>query len=317
MKLPSLLPSLAIHQFETLAEIPPETEWYANKGNALTQRAYKTDIQEFIRFIGIREIGNLRRVSRAHVIAWRDTLKQRDLAPATIRRKLASLSSLYGYLCEKNAVLGNPVDGVERPQARGRKTEGSTPVLGDDQAAKLLAAPATDTLRDVRDRAILATLLYHGLRRAELCALKVKDLQHREGVPHFAVKGKGDKDRYVPVHPAALELISAYVARSGHGKELHGPLFRASKQRKGMAQHLDGSSIYRMVRKYAVLTGIDAESRICVHSTRATAATNALSNDADIAKVQNWLGHADISTTRLYDRRHTRPEESPTFKISY
>jgi site-specific recombinase XerD len=70
--------------------------------------------------------------------------------------------------------------------------------------------------------------------------------------------------------------------------------------------------------KYAKLTGIAAEAvGVSVHSMRATAATNALSNEADIAKVQEWLGHANVSTTRLYDRRKTRPEDSPTFHVTY
>jgi integrase/recombinase XerD len=60
-----------------------------------------------------------------------------------------------------------------------------------------------------------------------------------------------------------------------------------------------------------------ARKRLCVHSMRATATTNALSNEADIAKVQEWLGHANVSTTRLYDRRKTRPEDSPTFHVKY
>ena len=78
-------------------------------------------------------------------------------------------------------------------------------------------------------------------------------------------------------------------------------------------------SVYQdIVRHYAREVGlIDAIPGICVHSMRATAATNALSNNADIAKVQEWLGHADISTTRMYDKRQSRPEDSPTFKIRY
>lgn len=72
------------------------------------------------------------------------------------------------------------------------------------------------------------------------------------------------------------------------------------------------------MRKYGPETGISTEvNGLCVHSRRATAATNALSHDSDIAKVQEWLGHANVSTTRLYDRRKTRPEESPTFKVKY
>lgn len=71
-----------------------------------------------------------------------------------------------------------------------------------------------------------------------------------------------------------------------------------------------------VVRKYARVLGLDP-SAVCVHGLRATAATNALDHEADIAKVQEWLGHASIATTRLYDRRKTKPEDSPTFKVSY
>jgi hypothetical protein len=81
----------------------------------------------------------------------------------------------------------------------------------------------------------------------------------------------------------------------------------------------DPGSIYRnIVMKYAKATGISAEAiSVCVHSMRATAATNALSNEADIAKVQEWLGHANVSTIRLYDRRKSKPEDSPTFHVKY
>jgi site-specific recombinase XerD len=71
-----------------------------------------------------------------------------------------------------------------------------------------------------------------------------------------------------------------------------------------------------VVKKYARQIGIEANA-ICVHGLRATAATNALDHDADIAKVQEWLGHSNIATTRLYDRRTMKPEDSPTFKVSY
>jgi len=80
---------------------------------------------------------------------------------------------------------------------------------------------------------------------------------------------------------------------------------------------LTGHAIYKnVVQKYARQLGIEPRA-ICVHGLRATAATNALDHAADIAKVQEWLGHSSISTTRLYDRRKTKPEDSPTFKVSY
>jgi site-specific recombinase XerD len=138
--------------------------------------------------------GGIPTVTRAHLIAWRDELRQRELGGATIRHRLASLASLFEYLCEKNAVTHNPVKGVERPKSESG--EGKTPAIGDHQARDLLAAPDADTIKSKRDRAILSTLLFHALRREELCKLKVKDFRHaRKGVPHLKVSGKGGTTR--------------------------------------------------------------------------------------------------------------------------
>ena len=196
---------LTVAQFEKLSDVPPEIEWLANITNEKTRRAYKIDASEFSEFLGLRKPEDFRTVTRAHVIAWRETLEGRELSGPTIRRKLSALSSLYEYLCERNAVAGNPVDGVKRPLANSN--EGSTPALSDEQARRLLEAPPEDTIKGLRDRAILATLLYHGMRREEVCGLAVKDIQSREGVKHFKVKGKRDKIRYVPLHPLAQRLI--------------------------------------------------------------------------------------------------------------
>ena len=98
-----------------------------------------------MRFAGIQRPEEFRTVTRAHVIAWRDELSRRGLGGATIRHRLASLASLFEYLCEKNAVTHNPVKGVERPKAESG--EGKTPALGDHQARELLAAPDEDSLK--------------------------------------------------------------------------------------------------------------------------------------------------------------------------
>ncbi len=310
---------LTPEQVEHLAEVPPELEWLANITNEKTRRAYTIDVREFSEFLGLRKPEEFRTVTRAHVIAWRETLERRDLSPPTIRRKLSALSSLFEYLCERNAVAGNPVDGVKRPMANSN--EGSTPALSDAQARRLLDAPPEDSVKGIRDRAILATLLYHGLRREELCGLRIKDIQSREGVKHFKVKGKGDKIRYVPLHPLAQRLIEQYLSLAGHSTDSDGALFRPVRNNRTgeLERSLNANSIYRnIVRKYGQETGLNIEvNGLCVHSMRATAATNALSHEADIAKVQEWLGHANVSTTRLYDRRKTRPEDSPTFRVRY
>jgi site-specific recombinase XerD len=88
----------------------------------------------------------------------------------------------------------------------------------DGQARALLEAPSENTLKGKRDRAILATFLHHGLRCEELCGLRVRDLQSRQGVPHLRIFGKGAKVRYVPAHPLALERIHDYLQAAGHGQ---------------------------------------------------------------------------------------------------
>jgi integrase/recombinase XerD len=305
---------LTAEDFLRLADVPPEVEWFANLTNRCTRRAYENAIKDFMGFTGIRKPEEFRTVTRAHVIAWRDDLVQRERSGSTIRHRLAALASLFDYLCDKNAVTHNPVKGVKRP--KNDSQEGRTPALGDHQARKLLAAPDGDSLRTFRDKAILATLLYHALRREELCKLKVKDFkQERRGVPHLKVAGKGGKTRYVPLHPAAGGLIHDYLELAGHGADEAGALFRPVRNNtgSGLGKAITPDGIYKIVRAYSSELGFT----IGVHALRATAATNALDHQADIAKVQEWLGHANITTTRIYDHRKTRPEDSPTFKVNY
>jgi integrase/recombinase XerD len=305
---------LTAAEFHRLAEVPPEIEWFANIRNRSTRRAYENAIRDFMRFTGIVRPEEFRTVTRAHVIAWRDDLARRGLGGATIRHRHAALSSLFEYLCEKNAVTHNPVKGVKRPRAESG--EGKTPAIGDHQARELLTAPGDETIKEKRDRAILSTLLYHALRREELCKLKVKDFRNmRRGVPHLTVSGKGEKTRYLPLHPGTNELIYDYLEAAGHGEDENGALFRPIRNNRtgDLEKALDPDMVYKLVRGYSAELGFE----IGAHALRATAATNALDHQADIAKVQEWLGHANIATTRIYDHRKTRPEDSPTFKVDY
>ena len=305
---------LTAAEFHRLADVPPEVEWFANLSNPNTRRVYENAIRDFMLFTGIERPEEFRIVTRAHIIKWRDELVRRGLGGSTIRHRLASLASLFEYLCEKNAVTHNPVKGVERPKTESG--EGKTPALGDHQARKLLDAPLDDTIKSKRDRAILSTLLFHALRREELCKLKVKDFRHaRKGVPHLKVSGKGGKTRYLPLHPGTNALINDYLDAAGHDADESGALFRSvSNNRTGRAERaITADGVYKLVRAYSGQLGFE----IGAHALRATAATNALDHQADIAKVQEWLGHANISTTRIYDHRRTRPEDSPTFKVAY
>jgi site-specific recombinase XerD len=305
---------LTAAEFHQLADAPPAVEWFANLGNPSTRRVYATAVSDFMRFAGVGRPEEFRIVTRAHIIAWRDDLMRRGLGGGTIRHRLASVASLFDYLCDKNAVTLNPVKGVERPKTESG--EGKTPTMADHQARKLLVAPQEETVRSKRDRAILSTLLFHALRREELCKLKVKDFRHvRKGVPHLKVAGKGGKTRYLPLHPGTNGLINDYLEAAGHGGDDGGALFRPVRNNTTgrLDQAITPDGVYKLVRAYSARLGFE----IGAHALRATAATNALDHEADIAKVQEWLGHANIATTRIYDHRRTRPEDSPTFKVAY
>ena len=302
-------------EFQGLASVPSASEWFANLDNPRTRRAYQGDITDFCTFIGISDPAQFRTVTRAHVLAWRATLEGRVLSGATIRRKLAALASLFDHLLECNAVAGgNPVHGVKRPKID--TNEGKTPALADHQAKALLDAPDPETLKGQRDRAILAVLLYHGLRREEAARLYIEDIQERRGIKHLRIHGKGGKLRYLPLHPVAAERLHTYLNASGHHVEqARAPLFSPLRG-PNTGVGISGAGIYTLVGVYAKAAGIEVAG-LGVHGLRATAATNALEHEADIAKVQQWLGHANISTTKIYDRRDSRPEDSPTFKVRY
>ncbi|MEJ6579807.1 MAG: site-specific integrase [Akkermansiaceae bacterium] len=122
----------------------------------------------------------------------------------------------------------------------------------------------------------------------------------------------------VPIHPAALRLVEEYLEQAGHREERSGPIFRtlSNNRDEDNPAPLSQSSLYRnVIKKCSLVAGLDV-ARVSNHTMRATSATNALSNSADIAKVQEWLGHANVSSTELYDRRPSKPEDSPTFPNS-
>ena len=149
----------------------------------------------------------------------------------------------------------------------------------------------------------------------------MRDLQQREGILHLRIEGKGDKICFLPVAAKAARLIKESLEVAGHGEDWTGPLFRPGKNNTTgtLNKPLHPASVYhKAVRHYGQQVGINQDVHgFCVHSLRATATTNALEHNADIAKVQEWLGHANVSTTRLYDKRKNRPEDSSTFRVDY
>jgi hypothetical protein len=207
--------------------------------------------------------------------------------------------ALFEHLCDRNAVTHNPAKGVARP--RSETGEGKTPALGDHQASKLLDAPdgnrskllrqgrlsdADDSARNKRDRPILSTLLFHALRREELCKLKVKDFRHaRKRVPHL---GRGGKRRYLPLPAGTNGLINDYLDAAGHGEDVNGALFRPVRNNAtgALDKAITPDGVYKLVRAYSAELGFAIGAR----ALRATARPRRSTTRPTLAKCRSGLG---------------------------
>jgi integrase/recombinase XerD len=172
----------------------------ANISNPHTRRAYENAVKDFMRFAGIRRPEEFRTVTRAHLIAWRDELRRRELGGATIRHRLASLGlAVRISLREKRRY---PQPGQRRRAAEDRKRRRQDAGDRRPPSGQIARSSPGGHHQEQAGPAILSTLLFLALRREELCKLKVKDFRHaRKGVPHLKVSGKGGKTRYLPLHP--------------------------------------------------------------------------------------------------------------------
>lgn len=208
---------------------------------------------------------------------------------ASVARKLAALRSFYKYLVRRRVVEASPVSAVRTPRRDRRLPK----CLDARQVEALLDAPDEQTLLGTRDRALLETIYSSGLRIGELVGLNIEDLDEFAGA--LRIRGKGRKERIVPVGSAALEAMYRYLYRRSVEKGLGktGPLFLNKHGRR-----LSARSVRRRLDGYLLQAGIDPS--VSPHTLRHSFATHMLDNGADLRSVQELLGHASLSTTQIY-----------------
>lgn len=299
-----------------LQSVPEEEVWLAGQLSPHTRRAYKRDVAHFVRTVGIRSADELRQVGRAAVVAWQNMMKERGTKPRTIRRRLSALSSLFAHLVAHRVADVNPVRDIKRPRVNRR--QGTTRAFSPKEARKILDAPDPNTLIGLRDRAILSVGLQAGPRRSEIASLLVKDYHTDAGYKSLHFIRKGGEDLSLAINPQTVQRIDDYLVAAGHGDDGDGPLFRPLRQNQCQAnprRRMHPVAIDRILRKYAALVGLGGG--YSAHSMRATFITTALNNGASLEDVQRDVGHADPSTTKLYDRRGHNPERSASFFATY
>jgi site-specific recombinase XerD len=296
--------------------VPEEEVWLAGQLSAHTRRAYKRDVAHFVRTMRIQSAEELRLVNRAAVVAWQNLMKEHGAKPRTVRRRLSALSSLFTHLVAHRMADSNPVRDIKRPRVNRR--QGTTRAFSSKEARKILDAPDQKTLLGLRDRAILSVGLQAGPRRSEITALRVKDFHTNAGYKSLHLIRKGGEDLLLAINPQTVQRIEEYLAAAEHGDDLNGPLFRplrSNQCRRDRRRPLHPVMIDRILRKYARAVGLGRG--YSAHSMRATFITTALNNGASLEDVQRDVGHADPSTTKLYDRRGHNPEKSASFFATY
>lgn len=261
--------------------------------SAHTVSGYTRDLQEFTSFIG--EDPKVSDIGAANVRSFVVSLHGRNSA-ATVSRKLSALRTFFRYLQRQKRIAADPLTGITGPKI-GR----AIPVfLTVDEAFALLEAPGPkDTFR-LRDQAMLELLYSTGMRVSELVSRDIPDLDFNEEV--LRVRGKGNKERIVPVGRPALEALKAWLSqrqqllvdRAARGKSaVTKALFLNNR-----GGRLTVRSVERFVRMYGERAGIT--QIVTPHALRHSFATHMLEMGADLRSVQELLGHASLSTTQRY-----------------
>jgi integrase/recombinase XerD len=259
-----------------------------------TLDAYRTDLAQFGEFLDGRRLG-LGDVRHGDITAFLSELSAGGegcpgVAPATLSRKVASLRSFYRHLRRERALEHDPTAELRGP----RKTRTLPRVLSREEVARLLREPrGTDPLA-LRDRALLELMYACGLRASEAIGLELADVDLEEGV--LCTRGKGSKERLVPIGRQAIAALRAYV-RSGRpallGARAETHLF---VNRRGT--HLTRQGLYKIVQGHA--RGAGLQDRMSPHTLRHTFATHLLAGGCDLRSLQEMLGHADLATTQVY-----------------
>ena len=301
-------------EFQELADVPAAAEWLANVDNPNTRRAYGSDVGEFMSMLGIPPLRRAptRPPGPRHRLA-EDARGARsrsgDPAAEALGRLLPVPLPLQRERRRREPRLGRQAapDGererrpdpgaLRRPGTAAPQRSGGGEPPGPARPGPPGCPPLPRTPARPRSPASRSD------RSTSTGACRTSGSPARAPRP-----GRSPSTRPPSRHWAITSSSPATTATGTHPCS-------SRPQARWAGRPLTGDGIYKLVRKYASAASIPME-RI-VHALRATAATNALENEADIARVQDWLGHANVSTTRLYDRRDRRPEDSPTFRVSY
>ena len=252
---------------------------------------YRLDLENFRDFLKEAQVGD---VDYLFVRKYLAQLKERNLSARTVGRKLSSLRSFFRFLIKEGYIKVNPVDAITSP-----KQEKTLPkFLTEEDVVRLIEAPDRQTLKGLRDHAILETLYSTGMRISELVSLTEEAVDFIGAT--VRVLGKGKKERVVPIGERALRAIRNYLAK----RKVASHFIFLNKNKKP----LSARGFRKEMDKYIRL--ISLKEHISPHTLRHSFATHLLNRGADLRSVQELLGHANLSTTQIYTHLTTEKLKS-------
>ncbi|HNA61701.1 MAG TPA: site-specific tyrosine recombinase [Rhabdochlamydiaceae bacterium] len=240
-----------------------------------TLEAYGRDLRAFAKAV--------QNPTNEAIVGYFQTLKEKGMASSSLCRALVAIKVFFRFLKREQLVSHNPTIFLESPKMWQLIPE----VLTIDEVTRFLQAPDRESFIGARDLAVFQVMYASGLRVSEVCGLNIGSI----GDDHVRVKGKGNKERVVPIATLAVESVDDYLLR--FRKEGDGPLFITQR-----GHRIDRVTVWERVKFYAQKTGISKS--ISPHTLRHSFATHLLENGADLRVIQEMLGHAHIATTDRY-----------------
>lgn len=268
-----------------------ESLWLESGLSDRSRLSYESDLRQFSRWLDGRYPGTeLAGVDRTRLMDYLASVLSEGASASTAARRLSTLRRFYRYLLREGHISQDPTLKLDNPRLTRRLPD----TLTEADVDALLDCPDTDEPLELRDRAMMELLYACGLRVSELVALRISQVNRRQGVVRLT--GKGNKERLVPMGEEALEWQEQYLEQArptlagAHGGDALFPGARGG--------HLTRQAFWYRIRQYATRAGINKP--LSPHTLRHAFATHLLNHGADLRVVQMLLGHSDLSTTQIY-----------------
>ncbi|APW60907.1 site-specific tyrosine recombinase [Paludisphaera borealis] len=258
-----------------------------------TLAAYRSDLMRFLGWRKTHAPGPLGDIQIGVLSGFVDELVSSGLAPSSVARHLASLSTFFRYLVLEGKLTDNTAKLLVAPALWDRLPV----VLGPTAVERLLSAPSESTRLGRRDRAALETLYATGCRASEVVGLRPGDVDLRGGLARCV--GKGNKERWVPIGSRAQQALATYLQSDRPAMIARHPDTSTVFVTRG-GRPLSRIGLWRIVKQHALAAGLHGD--VSPHTLRHSFATHLLAGGADLRAVQEMLGHTSIATTQIYTR---------------